>query len=188
MLEEWREIKGYEGYYEVSNYGRVRSVTRTIRYKSGHLRVINGQGIKLIKKNTGYMQVNLNINSKAKPALVHRLVANAFIENPMNKPQVNHIDGNGQNNSVLNLEWVTSSENSLHAYRVLGNIPWTRGKLGKGLPMSKAVKQISLDGNIVKVWDCVSDAVREHGFDSGCISRAATGIYKSHKGYRWEYL
>lgn len=117
MLEEWKPIKFYEGLYEISNLGRVKSLER---YRKG----INNSSIfvpeRILKpnlcKSTGYLQVSLHNNTKQKVCSVHRLVAIAFIENPENKPQVNHIDGNKQNNCVDNLEWTTCQENIQHAW------------------------------------------------------------------------
>ena len=100
-MEEWRDIKGYEGAYQVSSYGRIRS-----RFKI----------LKKQKHKQGYELVGLSKNGITKRYLVHRLVAEAFIKNVDNKPEVNHIDGNKLNNDLSNLEWVTRSENTKKAY------------------------------------------------------------------------
>lgn len=120
MQEIWESVKGYEGLYEVSNLGRVRSLKRATT--SG---VVLNQAVK-----HGYMHVCLSKDGKPSTKRVHRLVAEAFIANPMDKPVVNHIDGDKTNNAVSNLEWATNSENELHSFRVLGkkpNRPW-KGK------------------------------------------------------------
>lgn len=105
MNEVWKSIKGYEGLYEVSNLGKVRSTQKTLK-PTEH----NGK--------QSYLYVTLSKNGVTHKFFVHRLVADAFIVNPENKKQVNHIDGNPQNNHVGNLEWVTNAENTLHAYKI----------------------------------------------------------------------
>ena len=110
--EVWRDVVGYEGLYVVSNLGNVRSLPKRARHR---------EELEMTKRvgSGGYLYVHLRKSGKGNRRLVHRLVAEAFIENNLNKPQVNHIDGNKLNNVVENLEWVTPSENQLHAYRVL---------------------------------------------------------------------
>lgn len=105
MNEIWKPVVGYEG-YEVSNLGRVRS------FKHGRERIM-----KLTSNGRGYMQLELCRNGEIKHHTVHRLVAQAFIPNPENKRDVNHIDGNKLNNHIENLEWATPHENNLHAYK-----------------------------------------------------------------------
>lgn len=110
---EWKEIKGYEGYYEVSTEGKIRSVNRTI--KKGEVFISRkSQEMKTFLTN-GYERVSLNKEGKRKKFMVHRLVAETFIPNPENKKEVNHKDANKLNNSVGNLEWVTKLENMRHA-------------------------------------------------------------------------
>lgn len=119
MNEIWKAIEGYEGYYEVSNYGRVRSFTRVaVTYANGGTQVRQGKIRKgTIDKTNGYSRLLLCVNGNQKSFNIHRLVAIAFIPNPENKPHVNHKDGNKANNHVDNLEWATAAENSQHAIR-----------------------------------------------------------------------
>jgi len=107
MKEIWKDINGFEGYYQVSSLGKIKSLRfNKIRY------------LKFYKRN-GYFCIDLQIKNKIKKTTVHRLVASAFILNPLNKPMINHINGNRKDNRVENLEWVTNSENLIHAHRVL---------------------------------------------------------------------
>ena len=116
--ERWRWVVGYEGLYMVSDHGRVMGVPKKTHY--GHV-------LKQGKNWAGYMNVCLSKNGEKKSFSVHRLVAQAFVENPENKPEVNHKNGDRANNKAENLEWVTRSENERHAFQVLNkepNKPW----------------------------------------------------------------
>lgn len=118
MIEQWKDIKGYEGYYQVSNTGKVRSLERIIKayIKSQEYVTLKGRELKISLTTRRYPYVALTIDNKPKKYSVHRLMAEAFIPNPDNKPQVNHKDGNKLNFTDLNnLEWCTASENSQHA-------------------------------------------------------------------------
>jgi hypothetical protein len=111
LSEVWKIIDDYPT-YEISSAGRVRR---------------GGKFIKGVAMNRGYMRVSLSMDGKSKGFFVHRLVAQAFLDNPENKPQVNHIDGNPSNNYVSNLEWATAQENERHSFEVLGKQSWNKG-------------------------------------------------------------
>jgi len=128
--EEWRQVVNYEGYYEISNLGNLRSVDRIVRYKSSGTMLRRGRPMKQCKNKYGYMDVRLGKEGVEKAHLVHRLVAMAFLDNPEDKPQVNHKNGVKWNNCLENLEWSTLSENRLHAFRELGSDCWMR-QVGK---------------------------------------------------------
>lgn len=113
MIEKWKDIDGYEGYYQVSNFGEVRTVGHKYQRKGFHK-------IKLHNNRNGYWLADLHKNNLYKSKAIHRLVAKAFLPNPNNFPEVNHIDGNKANNCVDNLEWVSKSQNKWHACNVLG--------------------------------------------------------------------
>ena len=117
--EIWKDIEGYEGLYQVSNFGNVKSLARIVHSKKRSDYKIKEKILKQSDTTTGYKKVELHKdNEKRKSFKVHRLVAQAFIPNPENKREVNHIDGNKHNNNVNNLEWVTSSENKIHAFKM----------------------------------------------------------------------
>ena len=127
MIEIWHPCAGYETHYEVSNLGNVRSIERMVLHEEGGLKRNPSKVLKQGKGSNGYLTVSFSVDSIKSNHSVHRLVARAFIPNESNKPQVNHKDGNKHNNHVDNLEWMTRSENGLHAYRVLGNTAWNKG-------------------------------------------------------------
>lgn len=168
-MEVWRSVNNYEYLYEVSNFGNVRTLD-----KRHHLKV------KTQKKNKdGHMRVWLSKGSKKTPYFVHRLVAEAFIPNPENKPVVNHIDGNPSNNHVDNLEWATRSENDLHAFRLGLRKPSNGGT-------NKHVVRIDRYGNEV-VYDSMLKAANSNGYSVGQIHYyVKTG--REYGEYKWRLL
>lgn len=180
MQEIWKDIKGYEGYYQISNFGNVKS-----------LKFNHGTRSKLLKPfdNEGYTRVKLFIKNNGKRFLVHRLVAENFIPNPKNKPFVNHIDGNKSNNFVENLEWVTSSENVVHAIQNGLRPPNVicKRKKGKDNPLSKPLNQYDINGNLIAHWNCAQEVCDVLGFTYSCIIRCCQGGRKTYKGYIWKY-
>ena len=117
-MELWKPVVGYEGVYEVSSKGRVRSVDRVLIDRNGREKNFRGQIIATHLNKYGYPICTLWRCGKGKTSTIHRLVAISFLENENDKPQVNHIDGNKENNSIDNLEWVTNSENDIHAFEI----------------------------------------------------------------------
>lgn len=117
IKEEWKDISGYEGRYQISNMGRVKSLPRIIKNGIGECHK-KGRILKPQKAVKGYIRVTLCNEEYCKPFKIHRLVAEHFIPNPENKPQVNHINGDKTDNRVDNLEWCTNGENQLHAYKL----------------------------------------------------------------------
>lgn len=174
--EIWKDIEGYEGLYQISNYGRVLSVKRNIYLKGA----IN---------NCGYIKCYLNINNKQKTFLLHRLVGIAFIQNPENKSQINHINGDKTDNSVINLEWNTASENMSHSFKVLKRVH-NRAMLGRyGINNHNSIKvdQYSKDDIFIKTWDCIMDIERVLNIYNTHISSCLTGKRKTTGGYIWKY-
>lgn len=118
-MEDWKEITGYEGYFEVSDLGNFRSKDRIIKYKQNGTRNYPGKPLKTETIVEGYQRIVLMKDGIKKRFMCHRIVAQEFIPNPNNKPFVNHIDGNPANNKVENLEWCTQEENEQHSVNTL---------------------------------------------------------------------
>ena len=173
--EIWRDIKGYEGLYQVSDMGRVKSLERTVTRKNGRKQTIRERILKPRSDGHGYLQVKLCNNSgKQKTVKVHRLVCEAFHKNSENKPCVNHIDENKTNNVASNLEWCTYSENNKHGTRTARTC--------------KSVGQYTLNGELVKIWQSTHEVERQMGFANQHISAVALGKAKTAYGYVWRYV
>ena len=174
MNEKWKPIKGFEESYQVSNKGRVKSLERKVWNGSGYS-TIKERILKAGKATNGYLFVALCKNSKRYYYRVHRLVATAFIDNPDNKPQVNHIDENKENNNVENLEWCTAKENMNH-----GNI-FERRKDS----ISKKIYAIDKDNNVHYFKN--QSEVEKYGYSKHCVNKCLKGKNKTHKDMRWFY-
>lgn len=177
MKEEWKDIRQYKGLYQVSNYGQVKSLNHRIKTKINNQTAIIRKGRVLkFSISRGYATVILSKNGKKKKSFIHRLVAEAFIPNRDNKPQVNHIDGNKLNNNVKNLEWATSSENIVHAFNI-GLIKPPRGeKQGKSKLTEKDVVDIRNSKGIFQ-----KDLAKKYNVSQQEISRIINNK-------RWGYI
>lgn len=169
MQEEWKPICGFEGFYEVSNLGKVRSLnfnhTKTTRVLSPWV------------NTKGYECVHLCKNGETHSFRVNRLVALAFLPNVDFKPFVDHIDTNRRNNCVDNLRWCTQSENQKNQL----------SQKRYGLSKSKPIIQMTTLGEIIRVWPSAFEAER-NGFNRDLIRKVITGKAKAHKGFQWKYL
>lgn len=201
MEEVWKDIKGYEGIYQISNYGRVYSL-------------VSNRILKPSLSPKGYVRVRLCVDNIKTNHSIHRLVAEAFISNPDKKPCINHINTVRDDNRVENLEWCTYKENSnnpITVERYKNKTPWNKGKAsseetrlkqseshrGKKLSedtkrkigdnSNKPVVQLSKDGVVIKIYNSINEASEEMGIERSCISHCLGGRSKTSGGYRWVY-
>lgn len=184
--EKWKDIPGFENLYSVSNYGRIMRI--------GHHRIscrYNKKGkfysTKILRCSTnsqGYVNTQIRrLNGTFETFKVHRLVAMLFISNPKDKPQVNHIDGNKQNNKVDNLEWCTNGENGKHAWDT-----GLRTKLcGADNKFSKQIDQFDINGNYIKTWCSIGEITRKLGISHSLITATCQNRQKTSHGYIWKY-
>ena len=178
MKEIWKAIVGYEGLYEVSNLGMVRSLDRYVPHKTFGKKYCKGHMMATHINNAGYVTVNLCKGNRYRSFDIHRLVAIAFLDNPDGLPEVNHIDENKKNNHVGNLEWVTREQNERHG---------TKPEKRRYNPMIP-VLQYDLQGDFISEWPCAIDAERKlSGKETGAISHCARGKTKTAYGYVWKY-
>lgn len=178
--EVWKDVVGYEGKYMVSNQGRVYSLTR-IRSNCGG--VYKGRMLKGEYCRGYYCVALLDGNGKIKLCKVHRLVATAFIPNPDNKPQIDHIDGNTKNNNVWNIRWATASENVRNPRTLCHKTPLMAG--GKN-PMAIKTVSVDLSDGTVRIYGSSSEALVELGVkDSKYIRECCNGKMESYKGRKW---
>ena len=188
MTEIWKDIQGYEGLYQVSNFGRIKALHKVVSHKYAGTKTIP-ECIKKIQKNlNGYSIIVLSINNKPKTFTVHRLVAKHFIHNPENKPEVNHIDGDKGNNHISNLEWNTKSENNQHAYNngLKKGSTHLKGKTGSLCFNSIPVLQILSNGKEIK-FASATEAEKNIGISRRGISQCARGIQSFAGGHKWKY-
>jgi hypothetical protein len=183
--EIWTSVKGYEGIYEISSYGRLRSLDRIVRHYSGGDKKIKG---KLYKGGLtrGYIAYGLSKNGKMETGYAARLVAINFIPNPENKKEVNHINGIKTDNRIENLEWVTGKENMQHAYK---NGLWV---IPKGEHLKKFRKaalekcsKIVLDVNTGVFYNSVKELCDLYGYNQCTIGRRLNGTRKNDTNFKY---
>lgn len=188
MQEIWKDLKEYENLYQISNLGRVKSLQRRkSNYNqkgfTGTFKLIQEKILKPKVDRKGYLYVQLYKNGKSKMFKVHRLVAQTFIPNLRNKPQVNHKDGNKQNNFIDNLEWCTNTENQKHAWK----IGLQKSRFSKNNSKAKKVMQYDLQGNFIREWNCMMDIEREINISHTSISLCCRNKVENTRGYIWKY-
>lgn len=179
--EIWKDIEGYEGLYQVSNLGRVRSLDNFVNCRSGAKQLRKGKILQPIKDLTGYFCVNFYKNNKMKRKSVHRIVAETFIPNPHNYPVVNHLDGVKTNDIVSNLEWTTHQANIQHAFN--------HGLRTSGADNPRAkltweqVKEIRKAHNPHSEEFNISSLAKKYGVSPSCILRIIRNITYYDKTY-----
>lgn len=185
--ELWKRIDGFS-LYEVSNLGRVRSKDRISKNGNGYY-LKNGKILKSIPNNKGYLRVELKENGRCERFFVHRLVALAFIENPYNKPLINHKDNNPKNNKADNLEWCTQKENMEWAQKQ-GRTIRTKKWLNNLHKAQETTYKPVVGINIIsgeKIYFKNLNSVKEKGFQSSNVCKCCKGLQKEHKGYIFNY-
>lgn len=173
MIENYKDVKDFEGKYQVSNFGQILSLSYG---RTGKPKLLKPQ-----KTKDGYLRVGLSKNGKRKSFLVHRLVAETFIPNSNNLIEVNHKDEDKTNNRTDNLEWCDRKYNMNYGTCIERIVKkTTNGKL------SKTVLQFTKSGDFVREWISAKECGR-NGFILSCVIRCCQGKRKSHKGYIWQY-
>ena len=184
MEEVWKPIKGYEGLYEVSNYGRVRSLDRYVNSassKTGY-QLAKGRILKqCINTETGYSVIQIYKNHKKKGCNVHKLVAEHFIPNPNNYRTVNHKDGNKANNKVDNLEWVSQSDNLIHSYKEL------KRPVNKPSVHKQKIYYTTKNGKVYYA-ESIAEASRQTGVSETQIRRLINNKKPSRDGYTFSII
>lgn len=178
LKEVWKDVKGFEEYYEVSSFGKVRSKARTIIRSDGMTMTFTGKELAPYsnKKRNDYCYVYLRVNGKKYPKFVHRLVAEAFLPNPKNLPQVNHKDEDTTNNRLDNLEWCDAKYNNNYGTKIQ--------RMKENAPKT-AVSQYSLQGDFITSFESQIEAARQTGTRQGGIASCLAGKAKTANGYIW---
>lgn len=181
FIEEiWKPVVGYEGIYEVSSLGRIKSCERTLIRSNGRKTKFPDKLMKPSINHKGYEIIDLRNKGSRQGGFVHRLVGKAFIENPHNKEQINHKNGVKTDNRVENLEWVTNQENMKHAYK---NGIRNNDSLAKS--NRKKVCQLTLEGRLIRTFNSIGDAIETTGVKN--ISAVCRGVRNEAGGFKWRY-
>lgn len=190
MIEEiWKDIQGYEGFYQVSNLGRVKSLDRIVRNNSGFF-VRKGKILKPQENSRKYLRVELKVKNNSKRFFVHRLVAKHFIHKPQGYNIVNHLDCNPHNNKASNLEWTTAQGNMDYMNRLGRNKrtnKWIENLTeSERKKFGKAVIGVSISDTKVLKYETLNQ-VKKDGFQPSCVSCCCNKKRLTHRGYVWRF-
>ena len=185
IKEEWKDINGFEGYYQISNLGRVKSLPRVVRNFITKEKILKNH-----ENSQGYYRVELKVKGLERQCFVHRLVAEHFINKPKGCDVVNHLDCNPHNNCIDNLEWTTLKGNVEYMKKLGRNKrteQWIK-HLKKGLreKIAKKVIGTKIDGNQTLIYETVNDVAID-GFQPSCVSNCCNNKRKTHKGFTWRF-
>lgn len=190
-MEIWKDIKGFEGMYQISNLGRVKSLDRAVKQRNDSFQIKKGLLIKQTKNHKGYPLTCIRKDNKTYAKSTHRLVAETFMPNPDNKEQINHIDGIKTNNHVDNLEWMTGKENIKHAIdNGLMTFCPKRAKHASDIAREKNKKEVDrydMNGNYIDTFNSLLEAEKETNVGHKGISENLRGRQKSAGGFVWKY-
>lgn len=177
MSEEWKDIEGFEGIYQISTYGRVRSCDRYVKNSNSGYRFVPSQILSGYKDKDNYCGIVLYNQRKHKNCKVHQLVAKAFIPNPNGYREINHKDENPSNNNVDNLEWCDRRYNNTYNGRAIR----------VGITQSKKINQYAKSGELIKQWSSSREPQKALGYASGNIIKVCKGKAHTAYGYVWKY-
>ena len=188
IIEQWRDIRGYEGLYQVSNFGRVRTVEHIVPNRGG-FRTVSSKVKNATFTGQGYLSVALYKENKMQRLYVHRLVAEAFVPNPDNLPEIDHIDCVKTNNISSNLRWVDRSGNMQNPItKKLKSVNTkARNWTYENHPNAKPILQLTLDGVFIKRWDCIKTASETLSIEATGISQVVHGKRKNAGGFSWKF-
>lgn len=186
--EIWKDVVCYEGYYQVSNQGRVKRMPRYITSKNGVTRFWKGKILKQTLNPDGYPMCILSKNGKSNLYGVHRLVAKSFIPNPEQLPVVNHKDEDKTNNNVENLEWCTVAYNNIYGKRI-NDVKESEGFKTRHRKHRKPVEKYTIDGEFIKRFDSLKEAYESSPeYSKAGVAHCCSGRLKTYKGYIWKYV
>lgn len=181
MDEKWKDIKNYEGFYQISNLGRVKSLI----FRNNVCNIKKEKILKPTDNGNGYLIVSLHKNKNRKVFYIHRLVGQTFIENKEHLKEINHKDGNRKNNNIDNLEWCNRKYNVEHSYRNNGRKSAFSEIKGNKHRLSIPIKQYSLDRQFIKKFDSMKQASEEMNICYTSIQRCRTKKQKTAGNYIW---